>query len=309
MKSEKERLIEAIECVNREKKELLNSREYKLGSNILKIIEYLKRLNIKAIHKKIVIRRKTKKDKKFLSNVKPNNFKIPKEEFESVENKRIVVYTCITGNYDNAIKPLYNNDNVDYIILTNNDKLQHDGWQEMKIDKKILDLNNNVLINRYIKMHPAELFASKYDYAIYIDGNIRSVSDLSKLISYVNDKTGLALHRHQSRDCIYVEEKACELYGKGKKENLRKQVKNYKKEGFPENFGMLECNVVVTDLNNNIATNILNAWWKEFISSDSRRDQLSLPYVLWKNGFEIEDVGCLGTNVNKNDKIEIVKHN
>lgn len=309
MQSEKERLIETIECINKEKKELLNSREYRLGSNIIKTIEYIKNLNIKAIYNKISIRNKEKKDRKYLYNIKINNYENQKEEYRSIENRKIVVYTCITGNYDNAIKPLYKNDNVDYIIYTNNDKLQHEGWQKQEIGNDILKLNNNLLINRYIKMHPFELFSKSYDYSIYIDGNVRSVSDLSQFINYINSKTGLALHRHQVRNCIYMEEKACELYGKGNKEKLRSQVEKYKKEGFPENYGMLECNVIVTDLKNDNALKIFKCWWNEFLNSDSRRDQLSLPYILWKNKIEIKDIGNLGTNVNKNNKIEIVKHN
>lgn len=309
MKSEKQRLIETIECVNREKKELLNSREYNIGNNIIKVIDYLKKMNIKAIYNKCLIRKREKKDRKYLYNVGLNNFEIQKEKYESVEEKRIVVYTCITGNYDNAIKPLYKNDNVDYVIYTNNDSLQCDGWQKRKIDDNIMTLDDNLLINRYIKMHPFDLFAKNYDYSIYIDGNIRSISDLSQLVNYINNKTGLALHRHQARNCIYLEEKACELYKKGNKEKLRKQVMRYQIEGFPAQYGMLECNVIVTDLKNNNALKIFNSWWNEFLQADSRRDQLSLPYVLWKNNIKIEDIGNLGYNVNKNDKFEIIKHN
>ena len=33
-------------------------------------------------------------------------------------------------------------------------------------------------------------------------------------------------------------------------------------------------------------------WWKE-IEKYSNRDQVSLPYVLWKNGYQIGDVGTL----------------
>ena len=309
MKNEKEKLIETIECLNVEKKELLNSREYKIGNNILKTVEYLKKLNFNAIYNKFLNRKKEKKDRKYLYNTKIDNYEMPKGINKSIENKKIVVYTCITGNYDNAIRPLYQNNNVDYIIYTNNDNLQYDGWKRKEINKDILKLNNNLLINRYIKMHPFELFEKEYDYSIYIDGNIRSVSDLSQLINFINIKTGLALHRHHTRDCIYMEEKACELYKKGNKEKLRKQVEKYKKDGFPENYGMLECNIIVTDLKNNNALRIFDDWWSEFLNSNSGRDQLSLPYVLWKKGIKVEDIGNLGFDVNKNNKIEIKKHN
>ena len=36
----------------------------------------------------------------------------------------------------------------------------------------------------------------------------------------------------------------------------------------------------------------MDEWWEQ-IEMYSRRDQLSLPYVIWKNGFEYQDVGII----------------
>ena len=35
------------------------------------------------------------------------------------------------------------------------------------------------------------------------------------------------------------------------------------------------------------------------------RDQIALPYVMWKNGYSFEDVGLLGDNVFKNPVFSI----
>ena len=56
----------------------------------------------------------------------------------------------------------------------------------------------------------------------------------------------------------------------------------YKEEGVPENIGMYETNVIVSHPDDNIVQMIFNEWWKE-IEHNSKRDQLSLTYVLWKN--------------------------
>jgi hypothetical protein len=43
----------------------------------------------------------------------------------------------------------------------------------------------------------------------------------------------------------------------------------------------------------------MEEWWKEFIEY-SKRDQISLPYVLWKNGIKINDVNELGKDLSTN---------
>lgn len=118
----------------------------------------------------------------------------------------------------------------------------------------------------------------------------------------------MAMFKHHTRDCIYDEEKVCNIYKKGKKEKIKKQIEKYISEGFPKNFGMLEGNVIVTDLKNKNSLKIQNSWWEEFLNSESLRDQLSLPYVLWKLNYRINDIGTLGNDVYRCPKFEFVKH-
>ena len=259
------------------------------------------------IIKKMILKHKSKIEQKTIKENQSKN-SIVEEMGESVEDKKIVVYTCITGNYDNVAMPLYRNNNVDYIMYTNQQDVKNVGlWEKRDIPENIKKLNDNVLINRYIKMHPHELFKD-YDYSIYIDGNIRTVSDISSFVNKVNEVTGLALHRHSARNCIYEEVKACKLHKKGNIANLEKQIQKYNDEKMPHNYGLLEASVIVTDLNNTNSLKIENTWWDEFVDSKSYRDQISLIYVLWKLGFKVDDVGNLGSNVRANNKIEVLYH-
>lgn len=85
-------------------------------------------------------------------------------------------------------------------------------------------------------------------------------------------------------------------------------MKEYLQQGFPKKFGMLEATIIVTDLKNPVAKKILDDWWKEFISTKSLRDQISLQYVVWKNNFRIDDIGVLGNNLYKNPKFRVNIH-
>ena len=282
MKSEIEKIVDALDKLNLEKKRISTSRAYKLSNKILVFKHYLKCFDIKGlwnVAKKNINEKKISKKRKQYEIIPE---KIENKNFGIVRNKKIVVYTCITGNYDIPCTPIFCPDNVTYILFTNSEK-KAEGWINKPIPEKINKLNDNILINRYIKLNPHEIFKNDdYDYSIYIDGNIRTMSDISGFINMINENVGIAMFKHHTRKCIYMEEKVLNIYGKGNKEKLECQVQKYRKDGFPENFGMLEGNVIVSDLKSINSMKILNEWWKEFKDSESLRDQISLPYELWK---------------------------
>ena len=57
----------------------------------------------------------------------------------------------------------------------------------------------------------------------------------------------------------------------------------------PEDFGVFLCGVLIREHNNPVCVKLMEDWWKE-LEEGSRRDQISFPYVLWKNGYVKEDV-------------------
>ena len=237
-------------------------------------------------------------------DIKENDFNLCSVD----NNKKIVVYTCITGNYDKVQEPLFEFKNIDYVLFTNNSNLVSQKWKIIYIDNKLVQ-NNNINTNRYIKFHPFELFKNKYDYAIYIDGNVKVISNLSNLILSTKNKTGLSMHRHYMRNSIYSEGNACIFRNKGNKKYIKEYLKKCKKIGFPEHYGLLECSIIVTDLKNENAKIIYDNFWNEFIASKTMRDQLIFPYILWKMNYKIDDVGSLGNNEYRDPKFKFIKHN
>lgn len=229
-------------------------------------------------------------------------------EYDKVcEDKKVIVYTAIIGKYDNVLEPVYVPSNCKYVLFTDNKDINTDKWEIREIPDNIKKLGSNILINRYIKMHPRELFEDM-DYSIYIDGNIKTIGNIRELLGAANTQTGLAIHRHSVRNCIYEEAKICMLFRKGNFNKLRKQLNRYRKEAFPKQYGLLECNVIITNLKNVRSEEILNEWWNEFIKTESYRDQIALPYVLWKMGYNLEKIGNLGNNIYLNSKFKVVEH-
>lgn len=302
-------LYKTLESLNKEKQDLINSPEYVFGVARKKYLNMLRKLDfvnifksLKELHVGRVVQ------KKYVKKIKNKN-DVLKIFNETCEKKKIAIYTCVTGGYDDIQVPLVRFDNVDYVLFVD-DKSKYDKYKTpfiiKELSKEILN-NGNILANRYVKFHPFELL-KEYDYAIYIDGNTRIVSDVRWMINNCNEKTGIAMYRHSERDCIYDEAEVCKLLKRGNKEYIDKQISKYRKDNFPENFGMNEANVIVIDLHNKESKELLDAWWEELINSKSMRDQLAWPYVLWKKGYAIEDVGLLGYDSYQNYGFEFKIH-
>ncbi len=223
------------------------------------------------------------------------------------QNKKIAVYTCVTGGYDNIQEPLFVSDNVDYILFTDNKTIKSDKWIVKDIPDELKDKYSGNLPNRYLKLHPFE-YLSDYDYALYIDGNVQVISDIHDILNSLNLEYGISLHMHSIRCDVYKEAKKCIKLKKGNKKKIRKQIKSYSKEEMPKNYGLLEATVILSEISNEKAKKIFNDWWNEYLTSESFRDQLSLPYVLWKNNIKIESIGTLGNSVYANEHFYITPH-
>lgn len=305
------KLMESLEELNLRYIKLQNSKEMRVGKNLIAI---KKAISSGKFSKILLILKKRYGqkiiDKRYPGKIPGDNLN-PESRAQNIthidSNARVAVYTCIVGGYDQLSDPIYTNDGYDFFVFSDK-KVDSVIWKNREIPDDVKKLNDQTLINRYLKMHPAEVFP-KYDYAVYVDGNVCITSDISALIRVANEgKTGFAMHRHVLRDCIYDEAEACILYGKGNTEKLRQQVERYKHEGFPTKYGMLEATVIIFNIHSKECKMLMSDWWNEFIKSGSKRDQIALPYILWKKGYKILDVGYLGSNVYKNPKFQVLPH-
>lgn len=294
--------IKSIEEFNKQYLQLYHSKSVRFMRNIARLRKLNMNDSYRLVKKKITTKIGSLKIKYKIKSSPTSNFYY---NFGSpMENIKVAVYTCITKGYDIVKSPVYVGDDVDYHLFTDSSSDNVEVWKGKKINCKY-GLNE---ANRYYKFHP-NIFDDKYDFAIYIDGNVKVVSDPTT-ICYIarNSKVGIAMHRHHSRDCVYKEGLACKYYKRGNIENIMTQLNRFKDEGFPEEFGLFEATVIVYDLKNPIAKKIANEWWNYYYESGTRRDQIFFPYIIWKHGFNISDVGDLGNNLWKNPKFIVFGH-
>lgn len=214
--------------------------------------------------------------------------------FPFLKQPRIAVYTCITGGYDELIVPEYISEECDYYLISEKDITGNTiyDWISLYdvVPYKELDFTRQ---NRYCKINVHEIFP-QYDYSIYVDGNIKIISDIAMCLADIK-RSGMAVSGKSSSLCTYVEALRCIGTQKDDKVKITRQIERYYREGMPRYFGEFLCNVLVRDHTNPVCRRLMRDWWNE-VYKESKRDQISFPYVLWKNGLIADDVGTITEN-------------
>lgn len=306
--------FESIEQRNAEFNSILYGADYLRGLQVNNLLRVIKKLDVAFLVDAVRLKIANKKLSKYQKKRKIDNTVYEVSTYQSyqrLKDKKIVIYTCIMGGYDDLKEPLLSFDNVDYICFTDDAaKLRqaaNSKWMIKQIPAQIAEAYDKTLSNRYIKMHPKILFPDA-DYAVYVDGNIGIQSFIGHYLIQTKTKTGIAIFLHSQRQCAYVEAKVCISRRKGSREAIEHQMQEYQKAGFPRNYGLYECTIIATDLTNSLSTEIMEKWWQEFLGSKSYRDQLSLPFVMWKFGLECTDIGFLGENLFDDNRITVYSH-
>lgn len=194
-----------------------------------------------------------------------------------------VVYTCISGPYDSLKDPYVIEPGFDYICFTDQE-FDSNVWNIRPIPKDLKDLSQ-VKRQRRLKTCP-HLYLPEYDMSLWVDSNVEIRSSITKYMQdhNINEKAGyLFVGEHPQRTCTYAEATECIRQKKDTPENINKQIEQYRKEGFPERFGLPQTCILFRYHNTDAAKSFGETWFNE-IKNKSHRDQLSFSYVAWKLG-------------------------
>ena len=213
----------------------------------------------------------------------------------SIDNMpKVVVYTSVFGNYDKICEPLFANDKIKYIAITDQEISPDSVWE--KYDTASIDGFDKLDAyhkSKYCKLHPHKLFPT-YDFSIWVDGNVQIVADLLPLILRM-DNHFMATFKNPCHNDIYTEARFCVYHDAVDLNKVTEQMEHYKKDGFPKGFGMREFSIIIRQHNINQCINLMEQWWSE-VNTFTMRDQLSFPYLLWKNNLTIDTIQLLGGN-------------
>lgn len=206
-----------------------------------------------------------------IQSLTPTN---PTSLASSISNEKLVVYTVITGSYDQLCELKNQPDNITFICFTDQN-IHSNFWKVIKIDSE----KSPLLSSRKYKFL-AHKYLQDFDASLYIDGNMHIQKDISKLIEPIKD-LNFALFRHHLRDCAYEEVYAILQLGKSSPIQLIPQIESYHREGFPEYNGLFEAGIIWRKHSSQEVIGFMDNWWSEF-KKYPYRDQLSFAYTAWK---------------------------
>jgi len=196
---------------------------------------------------------------------------------------KIAVVTCITGGWDNIHAPVKNEDNIDYHAFVDTN-IQSKVWQMHHIDYS--HFKQPRLTSKIYKMIPHKIEELQdYDYLVWIDGAVSIKSSITALIDKYLEESDMALFKHRIRSCAYKEMEISTLNGyhaTGEPVSIRqKQIYRFVNDGFPNDFGLFECTIIMRK-NSNKVKKFNNEWWSE-VTTNTASDQAAFMYTSWKN--------------------------
>lgn len=134
------------------------------------------------------------------------------------------------------------------------------------------------------KVLPHTFFAD--DVTIWLDGNVWLNQEPQVVADALLGDADIALMQHPYRETVWQEFGAL---GEQKRfripwlqDQLKAQEAAYREAGLPDDAPLYECTVLIRR-NNEPVNRLMDAWWSQ-ICRWQWRDQVSLPYVLWKYG-------------------------
>ncbi len=183
-----------------------------------------------------------------------------------------VAYTIVLGEYK-LKEPTYINKDWKHICFTDR-KRKSNVWSMTHIS----GFNNPRKKAREIKIR-----YDKYldcDLSFFIDAKFTVTCNLDKFVEK-HLKYDLCLFANHKRNCAYLEADFCIKRGIGNREDIINQINFYKKEGFPKRFGKCATGILIRR-NTPELLNFMKLWYDQ-VDKYSNRDQISLPYIMWKN--------------------------
>lgn len=207
---------------------------------------------------------------------------------------KVAIYSAVFGDYDPDPYDVNDlqRDNVSFIWFSDSLKpvTEYSGWDE-RTDRHYVTNDNYKFAknNRFYKLQP-QLVSPLWDSDInvYIDGN-KKLFNIDMLLDYCqrlyNDPdTDAYFCKHTERDTVQQEVREICRLRRDEPSLVMRQYKEYREEGFPDDIPLIVASVQIRKTHAPALKVMLDCWWNE-VKNKSYRDQISMPYAIWKTRF------------------------
>ena len=211
-----------------------------------------------------------------------------------------VIYTSMFGFADNTDYYLHTPEckmeGWDLVCFTDNPNIKSDAWEVRLVTRYYVDGARD---NRLYKILPHRHF-KEYDVSVCVDADVLITNNIDDIVNEHLSEHNLSVLDHSicgmtktgnlnRRSCIYQEADFIKWLGdnhprKKYKDDMNiifNQIKKYSEDGYPKNNGLARTTVIFRRHNEADVIEAMEKWWMEY-KYNSRRDQLSFPYAVWK---------------------------
>lgn len=204
---------------------------------------------------------------------------------------KTILYTCANLDYDQIFSPVVATPSVAHVLFSDRRPRFVRGWRWRPMPPETRGLSP-VLTNRYCKFF-AHRILPEAECSIYVDANTLVIGDLRPLIAeFLASGAQIGLFPHKERSDIYQEFAFSLDVGKippADRDRGRAQLRRYREDGLPDDHPFTENAIIFRRHAGPERDAALDAamdlWWEQ-LETYTKRDQLSLPYVLHKTGLK-----------------------
>ncbi|MEI4487863.1 glycosyltransferase domain-containing protein [Frigidibacter sp. MR17.14] len=205
--------------------------------------------------------------------------------------QRVAIYTTLFGPFEDLPPVMSHDPNLSFLCFTDQD-ISPAGWTVIKCEPLADD--GNLSAKRY-KVRP-HLYLSEFDASMFVDANTVLWGRIEAFVRKWLLHEDFVMWRHPERGTIAEEAWAVVRMGKIGLEAPIAQVTAYEDEGLGFRCGLFEASFIWRRHNTPRMIAFADAWWHE-ITTRTKRDQLSLPYVAEKLDTLPKVLpSCLGTS-------------
>lgn len=196
-----------------------------------------------------------------------------------------VVYTCVFGDML-AYQPLVICEELDYICFTDNEAMwgKTDGvWYYAKLENQADEnFDSAKLCTKYKILAP--ILLEQYDFSIWTEHSMQIVGDILQFAKGYGDGYSFLGFALCNDDCIYNDERKISMSADYLSIAIRKGMYQYKEEGYPEHYGLIDAHVMVRSHRDSDLNLVMQEWWNELKKYEGFGDDC-FNYAAWKHNF------------------------
>jgi len=201
-----------------------------------------------------------------------------------------VIYTALTRGYDSS--PIKRCDEPDIVV-------------EVRVAPKEIDHGREgALWNREQKL---KLPPKAGLWSLYLDASLKPKAPIYEVVCSWLEKADIAFFKHPWRSCAYDEIDECVKRGKITPIEAERARAHLQLAGFPKHFGLWACGVIARRTHANPTQAVIGGAWFELVQQ-LPRDQIWLPFVLWRFKDAIKRVHTIDASIYNNEWLFFRRH-